>query len=184
VSWLVVGLGNPTARYAETRHNLGFMLVDLLANEANSTVKREECRALIGRAEIENEIVELVKPQTYMNLSGESVSCLLAKRSDSKIIVITDDLALPFGKIRIRPKGSDGGHNGLKSIIACLRTQEFIRIRIGIQPDHPISDTKRFVLEKFSKADFETVDKVLETSAEAIRVIIRDGVEKAMAQFN
>lgn len=184
MNWLIVGLGNPGEKYANTRHNLGFMLIDLLAKEANTTVKREECRAFVGRSEIENEIVELVKPQTYMNLSGEAVSGLLQKRPDAKIIVITDDLALPLGKIRIRPKGSDGGHNGLKSIIACLRTQDFIRIRLGIQPEHPISDTKRFVLEKFSKSDFETVDKVLETSAEAIRTIINDGVEKAMAQFN
>jgi peptidyl-tRNA hydrolase, PTH1 family len=184
MSWLIVGLGNPTEKYAETRHNLGFMLIDLLAKKANTTVKREECRALIGRAEIENEIVELVKPQTYMNLSGESVSGLLGKREEAKIIVITDDLALPFGKIRIRPKGSDGGHNGLKSIIACLRSQEFIRLRIGIQPEHPINDNKRFVLEKFSKTDWETVEKVLDTSVEAIRTVIRDGVEKAMAQFN
>lgn len=184
MNWLIVGLGNPTEKYANTRHNLGFMLIDLLAKEANATVKREECRALIGRAEIENEIIELVKPQTYMNLSGESVAGLLQKREDAQIIVITDDLALPFGKIRIRPKGSDGGHNGLKSIIACLRTQDFIRLRIGIQPEHPISDTKRFVLEKFSKSELETVEKILETSAEAIRTIIRDGVEKAMAKFN
>jgi PTH1 family peptidyl-tRNA hydrolase len=184
MSWLIAGLGNPTEKYANTRHNLGFMLIDLLARKANTMVKREECRALIGRAELENEIVELVKPQTYMNLSGESVSCLLSKREDAKIIVITDDLALPLGTIRIRPKGSDGGHNGLKSIIACLRTQEFIRVRIGIQPEHPLSDTKRFVLEKFSKADFEIVDKVLEKSAEGIGTIIREGVEKAMAQYN
>lgn len=184
MSWLIVGLGNPTEKYADTRHNLGFMLIDALAKEANTTVKREECRALVGRAEIENEIVELVKPQTYMNLSGESVAGLLQKRENAKIIVVTDDLALPLGKIRLRPKGSDGGHNGLKSIIACLRTQDFIRLRIGIQPEHPISDTKRFVLEKFSKSDFETVEKVLERSAEAIREVIRSGVEKAMAQFN
>lgn len=184
MSWLIVGLGNPTEKYADTRHNLGFMLIDALAKEANTTVKREECRAFVGRAEIENEIVELVKPQTYMNLSGESVAGLLQKRENAQIIVITDDLALPLGKIRLRPKGSDGGHNGLKSIIACLRTQDFIRLRIGIQPEHPISDTKRFVLEKFSKSDFETVEKVLERSAEAIREVIRSGVEKAMAQFN
>ncbi|HRH44778.1 MAG TPA: aminoacyl-tRNA hydrolase, partial [Pyrinomonadaceae bacterium] len=169
---------------ANTRHNLGFMLIDLLAKEANALVKREECRALIGRAEIENQIVELVKPQTYMNLSGEAVAGLLQKRENAQIIVITDDLAIPFGKIRIRPKGSDGGHNGLKSIIACLRTQEFIRLRIGIQPEHPLNDTKKFVLEKFSKSDLETVEKVLETSADAIRAIIFDGVEKAMAKFN
>jgi PTH1 family peptidyl-tRNA hydrolase len=182
--WLIVGLGNPTEKYTETRHNLGFMLVDFLAKKANVLVKREECRALIGRAEIENETVELVKPQTYMNLSGESLAGLLRKRQDAEIIVISDDLALPLGKIRIRPKGSAGGHNGLKSIIECLGTDEFYRIRIGILPEHPISDTKRFVLEKFSKADFEKVEKVLEESAEAIHCIIRDGIEKAMAKFN
>ncbi|HEX8735934.1 MAG TPA: aminoacyl-tRNA hydrolase [Pyrinomonadaceae bacterium] len=185
-NWLVVGLGNPGAAYAQTRHNLGFMLVDLLARETNSPVKREECRALIGRAPIENQTVELVKPQTFMNLSGESLSCLLKKpgRNARRLVVITDDLALPFGKIRLRPKGSAGGHNGLKSIIGCLRTEEFIRLRIGIQPEHPVSDTKRFVLEKFSKADFETVEKILEESADAVRAVIRDGVDKAMAKFN
>lgn len=184
MSWLIVGLGNPTEKYAETRHNLGFMVVDVLAKEANTTVKRVECRSLVGRAEIDNQMVEIVKPQTFMNLSGEAVAGLLQKRVDAKIIVITDDLALPLGKIRIRPKGSDGGHNGLKSIIACLRTQDFIRLRIGIRPEHPISDTKRFVLEKFSKIEQEKVEKVLETSAEAICSIIIDGVEKAMAKFN
>lgn len=185
-NWLVVGLGNPGAAYEQTRHNLGFMLIDRLARETNSLVKREECRALLGRAEIENQKVELVKPQTYMNLSGESLSCLLKKpgRDKQRLVVITDDLALPLGKIRLRPKGSAGGHNGLKSIIGCLGTEDFIRLRIGILPAHPVSDTRRFVLEKFSKADFETVEKILEESADAVRAVIRDGVEKAMAQFN
>lgn len=185
-NWLIVGLGNPGAAYEQTRHNLGFLLVDRLARETNAPVKREECRALVGRAEIENETVELIKPQTYMNLSGEALACLLKKpgRDAKRLVVVTDDLALPLGKIRLRPKGSAGGHNGLKSIIACLRTEEFIRLRIGIQPEHPISDTKRFVLEKFSKADFETIEKILEESAAAVRTVIRDGVDKAMAKFN
>jgi PTH1 family peptidyl-tRNA hydrolase len=185
-NWLIVGLGNPGAAYEQTRHNLGFMVVDLLARKENSQVKREECRALVGRYESGGETIELVKPQTYMNLSGESLACLLKKntRSAKKLIVITDDLALPLGKIRLRMKGSDGGHNGLKSIINCLKTQDFIRLRIGIQPAHPLSDTKRFVLEKFSKSDFETLEEVLEQSAEAVRVVISDGAEKAMARFN
>jgi peptidyl-tRNA hydrolase, PTH1 family len=184
--WLIVGLGNPGLRYEKTRHNLGFMLIDKLAREIQTQVKREECRALIGRGLIENQTVELAKPQTFMNLSGESVSCLLKKsdRSVEKMIVVSDDLALPFGKIRLRPKGSDGGQNGLKSIINCLNTQDFIRLRIGIQPEHQISDNRNFVLENFSKADFAEVEKILEQSADAIRAVVKDGVEKAMAQFN
>jgi PTH1 family peptidyl-tRNA hydrolase len=185
-NWLIVGLGNPGTIYEKTPHNLGFMLIDKLAVDAHAQVKREECRAILGRIEIENKLIELVKPQTFMNLSGESINCLLKKetRSRKNLIVISDDLALPFGKIRLRPKGSAGGHNGLKSIESCLKTQEFIRLRIGIQPEHQISDTKRFVLDKFSKNDLETVEKVLEQSAEAIYSVISDGIEKAMARFN
>ena len=184
--WLIVGLGNPGREYENTRHNLGFMLVDLLAEDSQSQIKREECRSLIGRAEIENQTVELVKPQTYMNLSGEAVSCLLRKeqRSVGRTIVISDDLALPFGSIRIRPKGTHGGQNGLRSIIDCLGTQDFIRLRIGIQPEHPISNAKNFVLENFSKKESEMVEKILETSADAIRSVISEGTEKAMARFN
>jgi PTH1 family peptidyl-tRNA hydrolase len=184
----IVGLGNPGERYEKTRHNLGFMLIDLLAEQVNTQVKRKDCRALVGRALLESETVELVKPQTYMNLSGESISCLFAKADDetkaSEMIVISDDFALPFGKIRIRTKGSAGGHNGLKSIIACLKTDEFIRLRIGIQPEHPINDTKRFVLEEFSRTERDEVEKILDTCAQAVRVCLRDGVEKAMAMFN
>jgi len=185
-NWLVVGLGNPGAKYEKTRHNFGFLVIDWLAREEDLQVKREECRALIGRAEFENQTVELVKPQTFMNLSGEAVNCLLKKesRSAKKLIVITDDLALPFGKIRLRARGSAGGHNGLKSIITCLKTEELIRLRIGIQPEHPINDTKNFVLESFSKADLEKVDKILEQSAEAVRAVLSGGVEMAMAKYN
>lgn len=185
-NWLIVGLGNPGLQYEKTRHNLGFMLIDKLAWKYQTTVKREECRALIGRAAIENQTVELVKPQTFMNLSGEAISCLLKKenRSVKQLIVISDDLALPLGKIRLRPKGSAGGHNGLKSINECLNTQEYIRLRIGIQPEHQISNTRNFVLENFSKSDWKTVDEVLEQSADAIRAVLSDGIEKAMAVWN
>ena len=185
-NWLIVGLGNPGANYEKTPHNLGFMLIDRLAREVDSQVKRVECRALLGRIKIENKLIELVKPQTFMNLSGESINCLLKKdsRSAENLVVISDDLALPFGKIRLRARGSAGGHNGLKSIEECLKTQEFIRLRIGIQPEHPISDTKRFVLENFSKTDLETVKKVSDESAEAIHSVITDGIEKAMAKYN
>lgn len=185
-NWVVAGLGNPGTEYERTRHNLGFMLVDRLADELRTSVKRSECRALVGQGTFQRERVELVKPQTFMNLSGESLSCLLKKdeRTIEKLIVISDDLALPFGKIRLRPKGSAGGHNGLKSINDCLKTQHYIRLRIGIQPEHPLRDTKRFVLENFSRAEAEKLETVLELSAEAVLTIISDGLERAMAKFN
>ena len=185
---LIVGLGNPGAEYEWTRHNLGFMLVDLLAREAGAQVKRRDCRALVGHASVEGEKVLLVKPQTYMNLSGESVACLLAKEEEARpakdLIVVSDDLALPFGTIRLRPRGSAGGHNGLKSIIAALKTEEFTRLRIGIKPEHPLSDTKRYVLDDFPRSERETVAKILERSADALHAVIRDGIEKAMATYN
>ncbi len=185
-NWLIVGLGNPGLEYAKTRHNLGFMLVDLLASQAQTQIKRVECRSLIGRAVIDSQTVELAKPQTFMNLSGQAVSCLLVKetRSIEKLIVISDDLALPFGSIRIRRAGSHGGQNGLRSIIDCLKIQEFIRLRIGIQPEHPIVDASRFVLENFAKGDAEMLEKVLDESADAVRAIINDGVDAAMGKFN
>lgn len=185
-SWLIVGLGNPGREYEKTRHNLGFMLVDLLARRLNATVKREECRSLLGRGQIENTTIELVKPQTYMNLSGEAVGCLLAKegRSLEQLIVVSDDLALPLGTVRIRSKGTHGGHNGLRSIIDQLGTQEFKRLRIGIFPEHPVTDAKRFVLDEFGRADAELVDRVLDTAADAVEAMIKEGVTAAMAKFN
>jgi PTH1 family peptidyl-tRNA hydrolase len=185
---LIVGLGNPGAVYEKTRHNLGFMLIDLLAKRAGADVKRKECRSLIGRAQIAGEAVELVKPQTYMNLSGESVSCLAQKAerefSVAEMIVISDDLALPLGAIRLRKKGSAGGHNGLKSLIACLKTDEFVRLRIGIAPEHPLNDTRDFVLENFSKSNWKTIENTLERAADAVESVIRNGIDRAMAEFN
>ena len=185
-NWLIVGLGNPGAEYEKTRHNLGFMLIDLLSAEAQTQVKRTECRALIGRAEIEGRMTELVKPQTFMNLSGESVNCLLQKpeRSVEKLIVISDDLALPIGRIRLRTQGSHGGQNGLRSIIDCLKTNAFIRLRIGIAPEHPVTNASDFVLGKFLKGEAETIEKVLKNSADAIRAVVRNGVDEAMAKYN
>ena len=185
---LIVGLGNPGERYEWTRHNLGFMLVDLLARQSNAQVKRSECRALVGRAEIEGRAVELVKPQTYMNLSGESVACLLRKREGLKVandlLVVSDDIALPFGSIRLRARGSSGGQKGLKNIISVLGTDEFLRLRIGIRPEHTVSDTAAFVLERFTKAQQAEVEKILERSAEALRAVLRDGIDKAMSLYN
>ncbi|PYS97675.1 MAG: aminoacyl-tRNA hydrolase [Acidobacteria bacterium] len=185
---LIVGLGNPGERYERTRHNLGFMLVDLLARQSNAQVKRAECHALVGRAEIEGRAVELVKPQTYMNLSGESVACLLRKREGLKtadeLLVVSDDIALPFGSIRLRARGSSGGQKGLKNIISVLGTDEFLRLRIGIRPEHTVSDTAGFVLERFTKAQQAEVEKILERSAEALRAVLRDGIDKAMSLYN
>jgi peptidyl-tRNA hydrolase, PTH1 family len=185
---LIVGLGNPGSEYEWSRHNLGFMLIDKLAKDVQVTVGRRECSAVVGRAEIEGVSVKLVKPQTYMNLSGQTVSCLMAKHpaepQGSQLIVITDDLALPLGKIRIRERGSAGGHNGLKSIIAALGTNEFVRLRIGIQPEHPIADSRQFVLDSFSRTERAVVKKVLDQSAAAISTILKDGVLKAMSEFN
>ncbi len=185
---LIVGLGNPGAEYECSRHNLGFMLIDKLARQAGVDLKRRECRALVGRTELESCEVKLVKPQTFMNLSGDAVVCLMAKHKLSepagKLIVISDDLALPFGKIRIRARGSAGGHNGLKSIIDATGTDEFVRLRIGIQPEHPISDARRYVLDSFPRVAIPHVEKILETSADALRAILRDGVLKAMTEFN
>ncbi|MDQ3916861.1 MAG: aminoacyl-tRNA hydrolase [Acidobacteriota bacterium] len=185
---LIVGLGNPGERYEWTRHNLGFMLVDMLARQTNALVKRAECRALVGRAEVEGRAVELVKPQTYMNLSGESVACLLRKRAglkpSSDLVVVSDDIALPFGSMRLRQRGSSGGQKGLKNIISVLGTDEFPRLRIGIRPEHPVADTSGFVLERFPASQRGEVEKVLERCAEALRAVIRDGIDKAMSQYN
>ena len=184
---LIVGLGNPGQEYAATRHNLGFMLIDKLASDEGITVKRRECQSLVGQGHIEGKATKLAKPQTFMNLSGHAVSCLVAKGEldlAKDLVVISDDLALPLGKIRIRERGSAGGHNGLKSIIAEVGTDEFIRLRIGIQPDHPISDPKRFVLDSFARSERAVVIETIEKSADAVRTIIRDGALKAMAEFN
>src|SRR3954470_6858157 len=137
------------------------MLIDLLAERMQVRVSRDECRSLVGRGNFDNQAVELAKPQTYMNLSGESVKGLLAKgdRSRERMVVISDDLAIPFGTIRIRRSGTHGGQNGLRSIIDQLGTQEFIRLRIGIQPEHPVADAARYVLENFPKAGIETLEK-------------------------
>jgi peptidyl-tRNA hydrolase, PTH1 family len=186
--FLIVGLGNPGEEYKWTRHNLGFMLIDKLAAEAEVTVKRRDCRSLIGSALIEGQRVRLVKPQTFMNLSGETVACLLAKEdvadASKSLIVISDDLALPFGTIRLRERGSAGGHNGLKSIISTIGTSEFVRLRIGIQPAHPLSDAKAFVLEDFRKPQRDEVEKILDKAAEAVHSVLRDGIKKAMSIYN
>ena len=186
--YLIVGLGNPGTEYEWTRHNVGFLLIDKLAADAGVTVKRRECRSLVGSGVIEGQRSKLVKPHTFMNLSGEALGCLIAKEELAEIgeslIIISDDLALPFGTIRLRARGSGGGHNGLKSIIAALGTNEFIRLRIGIQPEHPVSEAKKFVLDEFAAAERRALKEILDRSAEAVRTVLRDGLAKAMSLYN
>jgi PTH1 family peptidyl-tRNA hydrolase len=186
--YLIVGLGNPGDEYKWSRHNLGFMLIDKLSADTGLDKFRRECQSLVAAVDIDGCRVKLVKPQTYMNLSGEAVACLVAKHkladAPGNVVVISDDLALPFGRIRIRERGSAGGHNGLKSIIGALGTNEFARLRIGIQPEHPISDSKRFVLDSFPSTARPEVEKILERSAEALRAMLTDGILKAMSQYN
>ncbi len=184
--WLIVGLGNPGVEYERTRHNLGFMLIELLAARLQTSVKRVECRSLIGRGEIDGKLAELAMPQTFMNLSGSAVGCLMSadERKETSLLVISDDIAIPFGTMRIRPKGSHGGQNGLRSIIDHLKTQDFARLRIGIGPDHPLTNASRFVLDKFSKTESTELPEILGRAADAVETTVRSGIDAAMAKFN
>ncbi len=186
LNWLIVGLGNPGPEYEMTRHNAGFMVIDRLAERWGVLVKRTECRSLTGQVSREVLRIELVKPQTFMNLSGDAVRCLLEKESRTieRLIVIVDDLAIPFGNLRIRPRGSDGGHNGLKSLRSCLKTDEYTRLRIGIMPEHPVSNTSKYVLERFSNAVRDELDEVIENAADAVEYLISEGIDRAMSRFN
>jgi len=177
---LIVGLGNPGIEYQFTPHNLGFLTIDRIANDRGVDVRNHQCRALTARAEIANEQVLLAKPDTFMNLSGMSVRELLDEyqlRPEADLIVIYDELDLPLGTIRIRQRGSSAGHNGMKSIIGALNTQEFLRIRLGIAPE------KR-ILKPFTKRQLKVVDEVLDTAADAVNVILTEGPAAAMNRFN
>ena len=184
--FLIVGLGNPGPEYARTRHNLGFMLVDKLAADAAVNVRRSECQSFVGSGLIENQRVKLAKPQTFMNLSGDAVSCLISKPEldAATLIVISDDLALPFGAIRVRQRGSSAGHQGVESIIGALGTQEFLRLRLGVAPERKVPDGARYVLSQFRKSQLAAVDKLLDTAADAMEVVLKDGAAAAMNRFN
>lgn len=184
---LIVGLGNPGIEYQFTPHNLGFLTIDRLADQCGVEVRNRHCRALTARAVIGSEPVLLAKPETYMNLSGMSVRELVEEhqvKPESDLIVIYDELDLPFGAIRIRQRGSSAGHNGMESVIGALGTQEFLRIRIGIAPERKVSDGAKYVLAPFRKGHLKTVDEILETAAEAVNVIVKEGPAKAMNRFN
>lgn len=183
---LVVGLGNPGPEYEQTPHNLGFLAIDRLAARHSIRVSRMECRALVGAGTLEGRPALLAKPQTFMNLSGQSVKGLLEKYSLSadRLVLVFDELDLPWTHVRIRPKGSAGGHNGVKDVIRCLGTDGFARLRLGIRPDHPVGDAAKFVLAPFRSAQKKELDELLDAASSAVESIIAQGVEKAMAVYN
>ena len=184
---LIVGLGNPGMEYQFTPHNLGFLAIDRLANECGVQVRNRQCHALTARTEIGGEQLLLAKPETFMNLSGMSVRELVARheiRLESDLIVIYDELDFPLGMIRIRQRGSSAGHNGMKSIIGALGTQEFLRIRLGIAPERKVADAVKFVLTPFRKAQLKKIDEVLDNASEAVKVILKEGPAAAMNRFN
>jgi PTH1 family peptidyl-tRNA hydrolase len=183
---LIVGLGNPDPEYQWTPHNLGFLAVDELANRGSIRVERPEAKALVGRGKLAGEDVLLAKPQTYMNLSGISVRELLEKYElgPGDLLVLWDEVQLPFGTIRIDRKGSGGSHNGANSVIAAAGTQEFSRIRLGCGPDHPLSSRKEFVLRPMKKAALEVAAEMMSKAGDAVEMILEKGIEPAMNIFN
>ena len=187
VEWLVVGLGNPGDKYENTRHNVGFLTVDRIAETLNVPVQRLRHRALTNTGELGGAKVLLMKPITYMNLSGEAVGAAARfyRIPASHVLVISDDVSLPVGKLRIRTGGSAGGHNGLKSIIQHLNTDQFPRIKIGVgQKPHPDYDMADWVLGQFAGEDAKTIAAAVERAAEAVECYIRSGPDKAMNCFN
>ena len=183
---LIVGLGNPDPEYQWTPHNLGFLAVDELANRGSIRVERPEAQALVGRGKLAGEEVLLAKPQTYMNLSGISVRGLLEKYElgPGDLLVLWDEVQLPFGTIRIDRKGSGGSHNGANSVIAGVGTQEFSRIRLGCGPDHPLDSRKEFVLRPMKKAALEVAAEMVGRAGDAVEMILEKGIEPAMNIFN
>jgi peptidyl-tRNA hydrolase, PTH1 family len=183
---LVAGLGNPGEEYAVTPHNLGFMVVDLLAERHGIRVTRKDSRALTGPGEIGGRPVLLARPQTYMNLSGTSLAPLMAKHgiAAEDLIVVYDELDLPWTALRIKKQGSAAGHKGMDSVIRCLGTGEIVRVRLGIHPGHPVRDGAEFVLAPFRRSQMKDLDELTGYAADAVESIIADGVEKAMTRFN
>lgn len=183
--WVVLGLGNPGAEHAQTRHNVGFEVVDTLAERHGIRITLHRDHAHCGLGVIAGIPVVLAKPMTYMNRSGEAACALLARYplEPSRLLVIVDDVALPLGKIRVRPSGSDGGHNGLSSIIHCTGTQAFPRVRIGIG-NPPPGQMVEYVLSRFTPQERDTIDQAIQRAADAVELILSDGVQAAMNRFN
>jgi PTH1 family peptidyl-tRNA hydrolase len=189
--FLVAGLGNPGEEYAATPHNLGFLVVDLLAKRHSIRVTRKECQALIGQGTIRGKQVLLVKPQTYMNLSGQAIKPLMERNevAPAEMILVYDELDLEWGSLRVRPKGSAAGHNGAQNVIDLLGTNEFPRVRLGVHPrslsgSHPLSGGKDYLLSPMSRRQTETLEEFIGTAADATESIIAEGVSQSMTRFN
>ncbi len=183
---LIVGLGNPDPEYQWTPHNLGFLAVDELANRGAIRVARPEGKALVGRGKLAGEEVILAKPQTYMNLSGLSVRELLGKYelTTENLLVLWDEVQLPWGTIRIHPDGSAGSHNGAQSVISSLGTVEFARLRLGCGPDHPLSSRKEHVLRPMKKIELAVAAEMIAEAADAVEMILEKGIDAAMNKYN
>jgi len=184
--FLVAGLGNPGEEYALTPHNLGFMVIDRLAERYGIRVTRKECRALVGVGEIDGFEVMLAKPQTFMNLSGDSLAPLMERHGVplDRFVVVYDELDLPWTAVKIKPKGSAAGHNGMKSVVARLGTSDIVRMRLGIHPGHPLKSGADFVLAPIKRSQREDLEELVGFAADGVRSIIAEGVEKAMTKFN
>ena len=186
VMYIIAGLGNPTREYEKTRHNVGFEVIDVLADMLGTTVEEKKFKGCYGRGIIGGEKVLLLKPQTFMNLSGESIRAAsdFYKVDPEHIIIIYDDISLDVGQLRIRKKGSAGGHNGIKNIIALLGTQEFPRIKVGVGDKPKKMDLADYVLSRFSKEDRAAMEDAFKEAAKAVEVMITEGMDTAMNQFN
>ena len=185
--WLIVGLGNPGVAYENTRHNIGFQVLDQLGERQKKPIQRLKFKALTNLFTISGEKVLVMKPVTYMNLSGEAVrpAADFYKIPPERILVVSDDTALPAGRLRIRKGGSAGGHNGLKSIIQHLGSDRFPRLRVGVgEKPHPDYDMADWVLGKFTGEDKKKMDQAVERAAEAIECILKDGLDRGMSRFN
>ena len=184
--FLVAGLGNPGEEYEFSPHNLGFLTADRLAERHGIRINRKDSRALAGMGEIGGRDVMLAKPQTFMNLSGTSLAPLMEKHGIElgRLIVVYDELDLPWMAVKIKPKGSAAGHNGMKSAIQSLKTNEIVRVRLGIHPGHPIRDGADFVLAPFRRSQEKELDELVGYAADAVGSIIAEGVEKSMTKFN
>jgi PTH1 family peptidyl-tRNA hydrolase len=186
IEQLVVGLGNPGEEYEYTAHNLGFLVVDRLAERNQIKITRKDSRALVGQGKMAGKPVLLAKPQTFMNVSGEAVEGLMVKHrvEPRGLIVVYDELDLPWGSLRIRPDGSAAGHRGVKSVIEKIGTKEFPRVRLGVHGGRREKDGAHIVLAKLKRAHQEELDELLDYASQAVESIIAEGVAKSMTKFN